>query len=235
VLLHGPPGTGKTLVTRYLARACTDYTVIVLTGRQLGLVRESCQLARVLAPSLVIMEDVDLIATDRRRQRNNVLLHDLLDEMDGLGARTDCVFLLTTNRPEVLEPALAARPGRVDQAIYFPLPDRECRQRLFAAFGKGLDLEGVDLDPLLERTEGASPAFLQELFRKAALLAAERGERARPLKVTAEDFERALRELVLFGGALTRQLLGFRRDGDGTGLRAEDRNVSPRPGRPEVP
>jgi hypothetical protein len=217
VLLHGPPGTGKTLVTRYLARSCADYTVIVLTGRQLGLVRESCQLARVLAPSLVIMADVDLIATDRRRQRNNALLHDLLDEMDGLGGRTDCIFLLTTNRPEVLETALAARPGCVDQAIYFPLPDLECRRQLFAGFGKGLDLEGVDLGPLLERTEGASPAFLQELFRKAALLAAERGERSRPLKVTAEDFERALRELVLFGGELTRQLLGFRRDGSAQG------------------
>jgi AAA+ superfamily predicted ATPase len=217
VLLHGPPGTGKTLVTRYLARSCPDYTVILLTGRELRFVRESCQLARLLAPSLIIMEDVDLIATDRRQRKDNALLHDLLDEMDGLGPRTDCIFLLTSNRPEVLEPALAARPGRVDQAVYFPLPDLECRRRLFTQYGAGLDLAGAEQGPLLERTEGASPAFIRELFRKAALLAAERGEQSRPLKVTADDLERALRELVVFGGELTRQLLGFGRDGDGEG------------------
>jgi hypothetical protein len=212
VLLHGPPGTGKTLVTRYLASACPRYTVILLTGRELKLLRPSCQLARLLAPSMVVLEDVDLVASDRRRNRHNTLLHELMDEMDGLGPKTDCIFLLTTNRPELLESALAARPGRVDQAIYFPLPDRVCRRRLFNLFAKGLDLTGVDLEPLLERTDGASPAFLQEVFRKAALLAAERGETSDPLHVTGQDFDQAIREIVEFGGAITRHLLGFQAD-----------------------
>jgi SpoVK/Ycf46/Vps4 family AAA+-type ATPase len=209
VLLYGPPGTGKTLVTRYLASACPRYTVILLTGRELKLIRPSCQLARLLAPSMVILEDVDLVASDRRHNRHNTLLHELMDEMDGLGAKTDCIFLLTTNRPELLESALAARPGRVDQAIFFPLPDRACRRRLFTLFSEGLDLTDVDLEPLLERTDGASPAFLQELFRKAALLAAERGETSDPLRLCDEDFHKAVREIVEFGGALTRNLLGF--------------------------
>jgi hypothetical protein len=209
VLMYGPPGTGKTLVTRYLASACPRYTVILLTGRELKLLRPTCQLARLLAPSMVVLEDVDLVASDRRHNRHNTLLHELMDEMDGLGAKTDCIFLLTTNRPEMLESALAARPGRVDQAIYFPLPDRNCRRRLCALFGQGLDLKGVDVDPLLERTEGASPAFLQELFRKAALLAAERGESSDPLRVSNDDFHKALREIIEFGGSLTRNLLGF--------------------------
>src|SRR5262249_8425105 len=60
LLFHGRPGTGKTLVARYLAHACPNYTVILLTGRQTGMIRESCQMAKLLAPSLVIMEDVDL-------------------------------------------------------------------------------------------------------------------------------------------------------------------------------
>lgn len=209
VLLYGPPGTGKTLVTRYLASACPRYTVILLTGRELKLLRPTCQLARLLAPSMVVLEDVDLVASDRRHNRHNTLLHELMDEMDGLGAKTDCIFLLTTNRPELLESALAARPGRVDQAIYFPLPDRSCRRRLFTLFGEGLDLTDVDLEPLLERTEGASPAFLQELFRKAVLLAAERGENSDPLRLCNDDFHKAVREIVEFGGALTRNLLGF--------------------------
>jgi ATP-dependent 26S proteasome regulatory subunit len=167
VLLYGPPGTGKTLVTRYLARSCSPCTVLLLSGRQYAFLRPTCQLARLLAPSVVVLEDADLIAAKRDKNRHAPLLHELMDEMDGLGPDVDCVFLLTTNRPESLEPALVARPGRIDQAIYFPLPDLECRRRLFTRFGVGLDVSAIDLAPLLARTEGASPAFLKELFRRA--------------------------------------------------------------------
>jgi ATP-dependent 26S proteasome regulatory subunit len=212
VLFHGPPGTGKTLVVRYLAQACKDHTVILLTGRQLGTIRESFEIARLLAPSIVVVEDVDLIAEDRSTNKQAVFLCELMDEMDGLGAKTDCIFVLTTNRPEVLEPALAARPGRVDQAIEFPLPDETCRRRLFALYGQHLDLQWVDLDRWIGQTEGTSPAFIAELLRKAALFAAERGEQL-PMKIRNTDINQALQELVLFGGDLTQKLLGYRRQG----------------------
>src|SRR4029453_13905736 len=104
------------------------------------------------------------------------------------------IFLLTTNRPRVLETALAARPGRVDQAVYFPLPDRDCRRGLFPPFGAGLDLSGVNVEPLLDRTDGASPAFIEELFRKAALMAAERGGKTDPLKLGEAAFAEGFRD-----------------------------------------
>lgn len=210
VLLHGPPGTGKTLLLRYLASSLPGHTVILMTGRQEALVRESCQLAKLLAPSLVILEDVDLIATGRENNSCPVLLHDLMDEMDGLGTKAEVIFLLTTNRPEVLEAALSARPGRIDQAIEFPLPDETCRRRLFGLYGKGLDLSALDLDRWVTRTEGVSPAFIEELLRKSALMAAERGEREPPLPLRDTDVQAALEELIIFGGELTQKLLGFK-------------------------
>ncbi|MCI0458018.1 MAG: AAA family ATPase [Gemmataceae bacterium] len=210
LLFHGPPGTGKTMVVRYLTRACPDHTVLLLTGSQQGQVREACQIARMLAPSIVVLEDVDLVAEDREHNRCPAVLHELLNEMDGLGSRDEVTFLLTTNRPEILEPALAARPGRIDQAIAFPLPDESCRRRLFEVYGRGLDLSVLDLERWVAQTNGVSPAFIEELLRKAALLAAERGESSRPLKLADGDVQDAIRELIYFGGELTQKLLGYR-------------------------
>jgi ATP-dependent 26S proteasome regulatory subunit len=184
--------------------------VLLMTGRQLGLIRESCQVARMLAPSLVLLEDVDLIGENRTDNRCPTLLHDLMDEMDGLGPKADVVFLLTTNRPDVLEPALSARPGRIDQAVEFPLPDDDCRRRLFALYGDGLDLAGLDMPRWIDKTQGVSPAFIEELLRKSTLMAAERGEASQPMRLTDQDVERALEELIYFGGELTQKLLGYR-------------------------
>lgn len=206
VLLHGPPGTGKTLTAMYLASRMEGRTVIVLTGRAQGLIRQSCAMARFLQPATVVLEDVDLVAEERTRpdQSCNGVLFELLNEMDGLGEDADVLFLLTTNRPDILEPALASRPGRVDLAIEVPLPDAEGRRRMFELYGRGLTLKGVDLPRWIARTEGASGAFIRELLRKAAVFAAEEGQ-----EIVVEDrhLDDAIRELVLCGGGLTKSLL----------------------------
>jgi SpoVK/Ycf46/Vps4 family AAA+-type ATPase len=175
LLLHGSPGTGKTLTAMYLARQMRDRTVLLLTGRGLGLIGRSCAMARLLQPSIVILEDVDLVAEERTRPGATCgpLLFELLNEMDGLADDADVVFLLTTNRPDLLEPALAARPGRVDQAVEVPLPDAACRRRLFELYGRGLSLRVRELERFVRQTEGVSAAFICELLRKAALFAAD--------------------------------------------------------------
>jgi hypothetical protein len=209
ILLHGPPGTGKTLTIMYLAGAMRDRTVLLLTGRGLGLVGPTCAMARALEPSIVVLEDVDLIAQERTREGAGCatpLLFELLNEMDGLASDTDVLFLLTTNRPDLLEPALASRPGRVDQAIEIPAPDEECRRRLFDLYGRGLSLAVADLPRFVTRTQGASGAFIRELLRRAALFAADG---AAEIVVSDAHLDEALHDLVIAGGELTKSLLGF--------------------------
>lgn len=141
LLLHGSPGTGKTLTAMYIAGQSPDRTVILLTGRSLGLIVQSCAIARALQPATVIIEDVDLVGEERTHQNQacNTVLFELLNQMDGLADDADILFVLTTNRPDILEPALAARPGRIDQAIEVPLPDAECRQAALRPVRPGPD------------------------------------------------------------------------------------------------
>src|SRR6266480_1187867 len=151
LLLYGPPGTGKTLTAMYLAHQMQGRTTPLLTGPGVGLLEGSCKMARLLQPATIILEDVDLIAEERTEQDSgcNVLLFELLNQMDGLADDADVMFLLTTNRPDILEPALAARPGRIDQAIEVPLPDEDCRRRLFEFYGRGLTLRMTNLDSFI--------------------------------------------------------------------------------------
>jgi ATP-dependent 26S proteasome regulatory subunit len=210
LLLHGAPGTGKTLTAMYLASQMRERTVLLLTGRGMGLIEQSCAMARLLLqPSIVVLEDVDLIAEERTREGAcAAVLFELLSQMDGLSDDADILFLLTTNRPDILEPALASRPGRIDQAVEIPLPDVECRRRLFELYGRGLTLRLEQLDRFIAKTEGASAAFIRELLRKAALFAAD--EVVDSPVVLDRHVEEALHELVVAGGALTKSLLGVR-------------------------
>ena len=209
LLLYGPPGTGKTLTAMYLAGQMKDRTVLLLTGRGYGLIPRTCALARILQPSTVIFEDIDLVAEERTRPNAaGTLLFELLNEMDGLGEDIDILFLLTTNRPDLLEPALAARPGRIDQAIEIPLPDADCRRRLLDLYSNSLTVELENWDLIIESTAGVSAAFIRELIRKAALFAADDSPLENDLVVSSRHLDAALHEMIAVGGELTRSLLG---------------------------
>jgi hypothetical protein len=148
-----------------------ERTVLLLTGNALVAVAAACRMARELAPAMLVLEDVDLVAEDRTRGQSTSVLFELLNQMDGLGEDTDVVFVLTTNRPEVIELQLELR----DQASF------------------------------IAATAGTTPAFIREALRRAALLAAERGDGTR---ITDELLSSGIQELREGADQLTGSLLG---------------------------
>jgi ATP-dependent 26S proteasome regulatory subunit len=128
--------------------------------------------------------------------------------MDGLNSAVDVTFLLTTNRADLLEPALASRPGRVDLAAELPLPDADARRRLIRLYQGDLVLDLARPEDLIERTEGVTAAFLKELLRKAALLSCEDDPGEGPIRVTDAHLTTALDQLLDGRNQLTRVLLG---------------------------
>jgi hypothetical protein len=213
LLLYGPPGTGKTHTTRYLIGRMAGYTRFVLTGRALEAIGGVAEFARDLQPAVIVLEDVDLVAEHRGfGPGSSPVLFDLLDAMDGAAADADLLFVLTTNRADLLEPALAARPGRVDVAIEIDLPDAEGRHRLLALYGRSLPLQLSERETrdVVERTEGVTASFVKELLRRA-MLESLHDNPSEPV-VTAAHTARALDDLLDADQKLTRSLLGVGTD-----------------------
>jgi ATPase family associated with various cellular activities (AAA) len=208
LLFYGPPGTGKTHTIHYLASQLPDHTTLLVTAEQIALLDHYFQLARFLQPAMVVIGDVDLIARARETMYgpcDESLLNKLLNEMDGLREDAAVLFVLTTNRPEKLEAALASRPGRVDQAIEFPLPDERGRRRLIHLYASGLPMDEDVSQMIVRRTEGASAAFIKELMRRSAQFYLQSGARG---VLSSEELSAALEEMLFSGGTLNAKLLG---------------------------
>lgn len=208
LLFYGPPGTGKTHTIHYLARALPGHTTLIISAEQVGLLAEYMTLARLLQPSIVVIEDVDLIARDRSSMQSSceeVMLNKLLNEMDGLKESADILFVLTTNRPETLEAALASRPGRIDQAIEFPLPDEEGRAKLVRLYSPGITLTDEQVELIVRKTDRVSAAFIKELMRRIVQYSLDRESDG---NIQLTDVENALEEMLFRGGTLNLKLLG---------------------------
>ncbi|WP_083259690.1 AAA family ATPase [Cellulosimicrobium cellulans] len=204
VLLYGPPGTGKTHTVRHLVGESPGTTVILLAGGALRLVRLAADTARAMQPALVVLEDCDLIAEDRSfHDGPQPLLFEVLDAMDGLDTDADVAFVLTTNRADLLERALAQRPGRVDLAVEIPLPDESARRRLFELYRGELPFSADALADAAARTAGVTASFVKEAVRRAVLRAAEAGH-----DVGDPDLRSAVLEMTGDAERVTRSLLG---------------------------
>jgi ATP-dependent 26S proteasome regulatory subunit len=104
-----------------------------------------------------------------------------------------------------LEETLTSRPGRIDQAIEFPLPDEDGRRKLILLYSGGMKLDGELLSLLVMKSKGGSGAFIKELMRRSAQFLIESGQP----DLTVDHVEAALDELLFSGGKLNAQLLGF--------------------------
>ncbi len=208
LLLYGPPGTGKTHTVRYLLGRLADATSVVLSGRAMRFLPDAAALVRRLAPAVLVIEDVDLVAEDRSFSHGPTpLLFELLNLIDGVDADVDVTFVLTTNRVDVLERALADRPGRVDLAVEIPRPDAAGRERLLRLYAAGVALDLANPAPVVAGTDGVTASFMREMVRRAVVRELELHP-DRPVRLDGDRLAAALTELTDERHALTRRLLG---------------------------
>jgi cell division protease FtsH len=189
VLLFGPPGTGKTLLAKAVAGEAgvpffsisgSDF-VEMFVGVGASRVRDLFDQAKKAAPAIIYVDEIDAVGRQRGaglgggHDEREQTLNQLLVEMDGFDARTGVILLASTNRPDILDPALL-RPGRFDRQIVVDRPDLEGRRQILAVHAREKPIApGVDLDVIARRTPGFTGADLANLLNEAALLCARRG------------------------------------------------------------
>jgi cell division protease FtsH len=186
VLLSGPPGCGKTLLAKAIAGEAdvpffsisgSDF-VEMFVGVGASRVRDLFKQAKENSPCIVFLDEID--AVGRRRgggfssgghDEREQTLNAILVEMDGFDANTQVIVIASTNRPDVLDPALT-RPGRFDRSVAVNLPDLAGRRQILAVHAKKVKLsEDVDLEKVARGTPMFSGADLAALINEAAIIA----------------------------------------------------------------
>jgi len=204
VLLVGPPGVGKTLLAKAVATERESNFISIkgpevlskFVGESEKTVREIFRKARLAAPCIIFIDEIDSIAQMRNIEDidsgvSQRVVDTLLTEMDGLSTLKNVVVLAATNRPEAIDPALL-RPGRFDRIIEIPMPDAETRLAIFSVHTKRMPLDkSVELADLANTTEGYTGAEIENICREAGMNAI----RANREVVVREDFEKALKEV----------------------------------------
>ncbi|MEM2994672.1 MAG: CDC48 family AAA ATPase [Candidatus Bathyarchaeia archaeon] len=203
ILLYGPPGCGKTLIAKAVATESGANFISIRgpevfskwVGESERAVREIFRKARMAAPSIIFIDEIDSIASKRELSLGDSavterVISQLLTEMDGLVALENVAVLAATNKPHLIDDALL-RPGRFDYLVYVPKPDRKARLEILKVHTRNMPLQGVNLEEISEKTEGFSGADLEALCREAGLNAIRKDVD----KVTAEDFQEALQKI----------------------------------------
>ncbi len=206
VLLMGPPGTGKTLLARAVAgEAGVPFFSIsgsefveMFVGVGASRVRDLFEQAKRNAPCIVFVDEIDAVGRHRGaglgggHDEREQTLNQILVEMDGFDSSVNVIVLASTNRPDILDPALL-RPGRFDRRVVLDNPDINGRTEILKVHVKGKPLEeNVDLGNIARQTPGFSGADLANLVNESAILAARRKQESIGFDEFAESIDRVM-------------------------------------------
>ncbi|MGC8992488.1 MAG: CDC48 family AAA ATPase [Thermoplasmata archaeon] len=203
ILLYGPPGTGKTLLAKAVATE-SEMNFISIKGPEVlskwvgeseKAIREVFRKAKQSSPAIVFLDEIDSIAPRRGSYTDSGvterIVNQLLTSMDGLENMEGVVVIASTNRPDIIDPALL-RPGRFDRLIYIPPPDKETRLKILKVHTRNMPLDkDVDLNIIAEKTNNYVGADLENVCREAGMFAIRENREI----VKAIDFERALQKI----------------------------------------
>ena len=206
VLLLGPPGTGKTLMAKAVAgeagvpffNISGSEFVEMFVGVGASRVRDLFKQAKKNAPAIVFIDEIDAVGRHRGaglgggHDEREQTLNQILVEMDGFETDSSVIVIASTNRPDVLDPALL-RPGRFDRRVTMDLPDINEREAILKIHSKGKPLaKNINLRRIAERTPGFSGADLANLTNEAAILATRRGKKIIDLAELTEAIEKVI-------------------------------------------
>lgn len=204
-LLYGPPGTGKTLLAKAVAREAEANFIATKSsdllskwyGESEQQITRLFQRARQVAPCVIFIDELDSLVPARggglgEPQVTERVVNTILAEMDGLEELQSVVVIGATNRPNLIDPALL-RPGRFDELVYVGVPNQEGRRRILGIQTQKMPLaDDVDLDAIARQTDRFTGADLEDVVRRAGLVALRRSLQS--TAVTMADFESALTE-----------------------------------------
>lgn len=206
VLLLGPPGTGKTLMAKAVAgeagvpffNISGSEFVEMFVGVGASRVRDLFKQAKKNAPAIVFIDEIDAVGRHRGaglgggHDEREQTLNQILVEMDGFETKESVIVIASTNRPDVLDPALL-RPGRFDRRVTMDLPDINEREAILKIHTKNKPLaEGINLRQIAERTPGFSGADLANLVNEGAILATRRNLKTIGLSELTESIEKVI-------------------------------------------
>ncbi len=212
VLLYGPPGCGKTLLAKALANEAKANLITIKgpeilskwVGESEKAIREIFRKAKSSAPSIVLLDEVDSISKIRGSNQDSIesIVSQLITAIDSLQPE-DLVFIVgTTNRPDLIDPSLL-RPGRFDLLVYVGSPNASEREKILMTLIKNAVIASdININYIVEKTEGYSGADLKSLIREAGLIAINRGSE----KIEINDINEALQHIK---PSITPSLLKF--------------------------